>query len=418
MRVWLAVFVLLGCTPAATPRDVTETAPPPPALDDRLDEVLAALPAAEDDGLTRAVSIEGPREALVPLRRALARIVEDEAEGLHQARIAMLGSSHVGGDLVSGFLRQRLQRVLGDAGHGFVMAVPPYGDYWQSGVFVAEGEGWEVVEPSPKFLEVGAYGPIQIAFDAAEPAFAELGADGATRIDLFYLRQPGGGELTVEVDGARHVLDTSAATLEAGIEVIGVPDGAHHVRLEADGTRPVRIFGAAFEHERDGVLVDQLGLNATTAWHLLQNDALTQRTFWAARRADLFVLWLGTNEASEIWSIELQRERFTAAIERLRDAWPRAGCLVLGPLDRRQHDPEGRPFVPPALHPIARMQREVALELGCAYYDSLAWQHGEGAVERFLDAGLMRPDRVHLTDAGYRRYAADLTRALIEAVRP
>lgn len=418
MRASLALLALLGCTPAAAPRDVAETAPAPPALEDRLSEVLEALPPPIEDGLTRPVPIEGPPEAIAPLRRALARVVESHDAGPRQARVVMLGSSHVGGDLVSGFLRQRLQRVFGDAGHGFVMAVPPYGDYWQSGAFVGEGEGWEVVEPNGKHLEVGAYGPIQIAFDAVEPAFAELGASSATRVDLYYLRQPGGGELTVELDGARHVLDTRADEIEAGIEVIGVPDGAHHLRLEADGSRPVRVFGAVFEHERDGVLVDQLGLNATTAAHLLQNDAATQRTFWSARRADLFVLWLGTNEASEIWPIELQRERFAAAIERLREAWPRAGCLVLGPLDRRQHDPEGRPFVPPALHPIAAMQREVALELGCAFYDSLAWQLGEGAVERFLDAGLMRADRVHLTEPGYQRYAADLTRALVAAVRP
>jgi len=414
MRRPLVLLLLLGCA-GSDRADAPLDTPPRPQLVDRLDEVHEGLPVAPDDGLTARVPIEAP-EALAPLRRALLRLVAGEGTGLRQARIAMLGSSHVGGDMVSGLMRQHLQRVFGDAGHGFVIAVPPYGDYWQWGASVAEGEGWRTTAPHDKWREVGAYGPVQVAFDATESAFAELAASAA-RIELLYLRQPGGGPLAVQLDGARLTIPTDASEVEAGVEILAVRDGEHRLRLEADGAQPVRIFGAAFERERDGVLVDTLGLNATTAWHLTQNDPTTQRAFWASRRADLAVLWLGTNEASETWPIEVQRERFVGALERVRAAWPAAGCLVLGPLDRRQHDPEGHPFVPPALAPIAAMQRDEALARGCAYYDSLAWQRGEGAVERFLEAGLLRPDRVHLTHEGYRRYAADLLRALVEAMR-
>ena len=276
MRRPLVLLLLLGCA-GSDRADAPLDTPPRPQLVDRLDEVHEGLPVAPDDGLTARVPIEAP-EALAPLRRALLRLVAGEGTGLRQARIAMLGSSHVGGDLVSGLMRQHLQRVFGDAGHGFVIAVPPYGDYWQWGASVAEGEGWRTTAPHDKWREVGAYGPVQVAFDATESAFAELAASAA-RIELLYLRQPGGGPLAVQLDGARLTIPTDASEVEAGVEILAVRDGEHRLRLEADGAQPVRIFGAAFERERDGVLVDTLGLNATTAWHLTQNDPTTQRAF-------------------------------------------------------------------------------------------------------------------------------------------
>lgn len=244
----------------------------------------------------------------------------------------------------------------------------------------------------------------------------------------------------MSVDGVAHELETEGAVPSGAVEHIALLDGPHRVRLETDGSEAVRIFGAAFERDVRGVLVDQLGLNGTTAAHVVQNDETVQRTLLSSRRADLFVMWLGTNEASEDWPIEVQAERFRAAIARLGSSMPGAGCLVVGPLDRRQHDRDGHPFVPWALTPIAAMQHRIALEEGCAYYDALAWQSGEGPlvagpntaeerersigtvvegpVERFEAASppLMRPDRVHLTYEGYVRFSADFVRALLEVL--
>ncbi len=445
--------------PDVPPPALPPPPPPPPNLEQRFERIAAELGPPSDDGLTTAVAIEGSTANFSRLRRALDAIVREDMEDYTaehgplvregrveregpppQARIAMFGSSHIAGDLVSGALRERLQRQFGDAGHGFVTAVPPYGDYWQSGVHVEEGEGWSVVEASAKFLDGAIFGPNGMAFDALEPAWAELTAERASHVELFYLSQPGGGTLEVSVDGVAHELDTRGALPSGAVEHIALLDGPHRVRLETDGSEAVRIFGAAFERDVRGVLVDQLGLNGTTAAHVVQNDETVQRTLLSSRRADLFVMWLGTNEASEDWPIEVQAERFRAAIARLGSSMPGAGCLVVGPLDRRQHDRDGHPFVPWALTPIAAMQHRIALEEGCAYYDALAWQSGEGPlvagpntaeerersigtvvegpVERFEAASppLMRPDRVHLTYEGYVRFSADFVRALLEVL--
>jgi|GEM_PF-1810722 len=390
-----------------------------PTLTERLTNLRAELPRSED-GLTHTIAIEGSPANFLRLRGALEGIVATDVEGAvtgppRRARIVMLGASHVAGDLVSGYVRDRLQRHFGDAGHGFVSAVPPFDDYWQWGVEVEEGEGWAVVEASRKFEAMDAFGPNGMAFDAFEPAWAALRTTHASSLALYYLRQPAGGPLEVVIDDEAHPLATEGEQNEGAIEHFEVPDGAHEVRLETHERAPVRIYGMAFERDVAGVVVDQLGLNAATAGFLLQNDEVSQRAFLASRDPDLFVVWLGNNEATEGTAIDVQAERFIGVIVRLRAAMPGAGCLVIGPLDRRQHDPDGHPFVPDALGPIAAMQHDVALDQGCAFYDALAWQGGEGAVERFEAASplLIRDDRVHLTHEGYVRFGADLLFALI-----
>lgn len=456
LRTPFVALSILGTSLVSCAEPEPPPAPVPPpvvrtvlSVEARFDAIRAEL-STPADGLTTSVAIEGSTANFSRLRRALESVVRADLalpEGPPpQARIAMFGSSHVAGDLVSGFLRDRLQRQFGDAGHGYVTAVPPYEDYWQRGVHVEEGEGWGVVEASSKFLDTAAFGLNGMAFDALEPAWAELTAERASHVELFYASQPLGGELEISIDGVSHVLSTESAPTEApregrmegpvegpmegpmegAVEHIALVDDAHRVRIETDGTRPVRLFGVAFERDVPGVLVDQLGLNGTIAAHLVQSDEAVQRALLSSRRPDLFVMWLGTNEASEDWPLEVQATRFRAAIERLSSAMPGAGCLVIGPLDRRQHDPHGNPFVPWALGPIAAMQHDVALEQGCAFYDAMAWQEGEGPltegtdgpVERFEAATppLIRPDRVHLTFEGYVRFATDLTRALLEVL--
>lgn len=415
-----ASLPLLGGCDLVVVSAAPETEAPAPTLHQRLANLRGELPVARD-GLTRSIAIEGSPANFEPLRAALEGIVATDVEGEvagppRRARIVMLGASHVASDLVSGYVRDRLQRHFGDAGHGFVSAVPPFDDYWQWGVEVQEGEGWAVVEASHKFRALDAFGPNGMAFDAFEPAWAALRTERASSLALYFMRQPAGGPLDVVIDEEAHTIVTDAEVVEGAIEHFTVAEGPHDIRIETHERAPVRIYGMAFERGLPGVVVDQLGLNAATAAFLLQNDEASQRRFLASREPDLFVVWLGNNEATEGAPLPLQAERFADVIARLRAAIPDAGCLVIGPLDRRQHDPEGRPFVPEGLHPIASMHREVALGQGCAFYDALAWQGGEGAVERFEAASppLVRADRVHLTHDGYVRFGADFLAALID----
>lgn len=378
-------------------------------------ELRGTLGDAPSDGLTQPLAIEDPTgHALDSLHAALERAARREG----QARIVVYGGSHTASDLYTGAIRQRLQAAYGDAGHGFVAAVPPISRYWQDGARVADAEGWEVLEPSLKRPGVERYGLIGMAFEAREVARAEVSTDRtrASRIEVMYLRQPGGGELEVQVDDDVHRIDTLAPAPEAGVSVYAVPDGAHTVQLRTDGEGPVRVYGVVLEREGPGVIVDQLGVAGSKARHQLLWDEDVWRTLLRTRRPDFFVLSYGNNELDDHHLTPEQHEaHYARMLERLHEHFPAAGCLVLGPSDRRTTEGGNGPVEPPLLPFFREMTRRVALEHDCGFVDVLGWQGGPGAVERWLAAQppLERDDGIHFTEAAYRRLGMDLLRAML-----
>ena len=200
----LALVALVACD-----------APPAPSVPlVTLDAVLAKLERflgePPTDGITHEVALEDESgHALDRLGEALLRAARHEGV----ARLAFYGGSHTASDFYTGEIRARLQRRLGDAGHGFVLAAMPITDYWQWGARVADGEGWDVVEPSLKHSDVDRYGLAGMAFDATVPAWARVETDRSTasHLELLYLRQPGGGHVDVRIDDAPiETIDTAS----------------------------------------------------------------------------------------------------------------------------------------------------------------------------------------------------------------
>jgi hypothetical protein len=56
----------------------------------------------------------------------------------------------------------------------------------------------------------------------------------------------------------------------------------------------------------------------------------------------------------------------------------------------------------PHLDQVIEIQREVAQENGCAFWDWRAAMGGPGSVRQWVQAGLGQGDYTHLTGAGYR----------------
>ncbi|UJR79651.1 GDSL-type esterase/lipase family protein [Sandaracinus amylolyticus] len=378
---------------------------------------LDDLPRRPTDGLTGDLVLEDPSgHALDALHAALARA----ARGEHTARLSFYGGSHTASDLYTGVIRARLQQHFGDAGHGFVLAMPPIDRYWQQGVRIADAEGWTMLQPSSKRMGVEHYGLAGMAFEATEPAWAEVETEhgaSASRIEIMYLRQPGGGALEVEIDGEpARVLDTASETIAPAIERIEVPLGSHRVSLRTRSSAPVRVFGVVLERDRPGVIVDQLAIAGAKARHQLLWDEATWSALWSPRPPDFVALSYGNNELDDHHLTFAQHEQhFVDVIGRVRRHSPDASCLVIGPSDRQVRGVRGEWKSPGALPLFVAMQRRIAHAHGCAFVDVLAWQGGPGAVERWLasDPPLERDDRMHFTEQGYRRLGADLLRVLL-----
>ncbi|HEY8429138.1 MAG TPA: GDSL-type esterase/lipase family protein [Sandaracinaceae bacterium] len=415
-----AGLALLGALAVAASAALALRAPRGPR-----DPVLRALargPAVvRDDAIGRDVPIEDPSgRALAALHSALRRAERGE----HTARLAFYGGSHMAGDTFTGRVRERLQARFGDAGQGFVPLVPVVLDHWAWGVVIDPAEGFEVTQVGRKHADVARYGLIGVQFVAEErDAFAAVTSapwrNGrfASRITLFYDRRPGGGTFDVFLDGARRESIAAAAPEpEAATRTYRVSDGPHRLEVRARGDGPVALYGVAFERDRPGVVVDNLGLVGAKARHQLYWDADQWRAFFVSRRPDLVALAYGNNELDDTHLSLAQHEaHLRAVLRRLREAAPDASCLLIGPTDRPLRRADGAIVDRPLVEDMTAMHRRVAFDEGCAFFDTLAFMGGLGAGRRWLaaDPPLLRDDLMHLTHDAYLRWADVVTDGLL-----
>lgn len=368
------------------------------------------------------VAIEDPSgRALDRFHDALRRAAAHHG----QARVVVWGASHTAGDEYAGMLRRSLQERFGDAGPGFVLPVKPFLGWNNRAARVTSGGSWRVLrgDRGPVGERYGLAGVAVEslaggAWGSLDTGGAESGPRSVGSYEVFFLHQPGGGRFEVRIDGrAAAVVDTDAERTRSGYARFRVRDGAHRLSVRALDARPVRVFGVAMERERSGVIVDTLGIPGSRARaHLRWNDSL-YREHLRRRRPDLVVLAYGTNE-SEDDDVPLRRYEadLTRVVRRVRQSVPRASCLLIGPSDRPIRRADGT-FAPrPLTADVIEVQRRVAAAHGCGFFDMVALMGGPMSMLEWADADppLGRPDHVHLTWHGHRRFADALERALLE----
>jgi lysophospholipase L1-like esterase len=371
-------------------------------------------------GLGVDVPLEDPSgRALERLHAALRRVEAGEGK----ARLMFYGGSHTECDHYVGYIRDALQKRFGEGGRGFAYpAWPSRFHYWQWGVQVAEGEGWEKRRVGRKHPDPDHYGMAGLVFDSegreatAEVATSEWGVgQQADRLEVWYQVQPGGGTLEVRVDGEPLApIDTGGDAPEAGFATYRLKDGSHRIQLRAVPGAPVRVYGLILERDGPGVVVDNLGLSGAHArYHLKWLDPV-YTTHLERRAPDLVGFFYGGNESGDYTANidEFATGTEQAMVRVLRRA-PGASCVVLGPTDRPMQK-DGAWVHRPRTTSIARVQRELALRHGCAYFDTETFMGGRASMVQWVEAELARDDYVHLNARGYRRLGEVLLDGLLD----
>jgi len=244
----------------------------------------------------------------------------------------------------------------------------------------------------------------QVLAAGSPKVWSDTPATGSTgfRASAFQrLQQPGGGQLEFSVDG--NALDTIATDgeLSPGIYQYTSTGGVHEYAVRTLNDSPVRLFGWVAQN-RLGVTYETLGINGAQASLLLDWNESILDAEMADREPALIVVAYGTNEAlSARWTEADYRAAFTRVLQRLRAAAPLASILVIGPPDCEKRLRGKRvPF--PHLEGVIDIQRQSALDTGCAFWDWRSRMGGPGSVRQWVQAGLGQGDYTHLTSAGYR----------------
>jgi lysophospholipase L1-like esterase len=309
--------------------------------------------------------------------------------------ILQFGDSHTASDDWVNSMRIAAQAVLGDGGPGFVQAGHPYRGYRRFDAMGASTSGWktEGTMTTRQDPEQGLSG-ISISTDKAGETVS-LAASGES-LGVFYMQQPGGGQVELQVDDQIVATIATAGEPGPGSYRTTLKPGPHQLLLRTLDAAPVRLFGWTLDNPH-GVTFETLGINGAQAHIMLDWNEPVWAAEIAERNPALVILAYGTNEAnSRRWTEEQYRADLTAVIDRVRRAAPAASILIVGPPDC------GR--LRPLLHldEVIDVQRDIAKMQNVAFFDWRARMGGAGMMKRWVQAGLAQADNIHFDSAGYQ----------------
>lgn len=424
-----------AAAPASGPSSVGKASIGPPPV------VAAASASPEDPSrrLAAAMATDGTIHALEnPCRRedagrCLERALDPFYDALRRTalgvpgavtRVTHYGDSVIIEDLWTATVRRKLQQRFGDAGAGFLFVARPWEWYGHQDVATKFTDAWHVKRVTTGQSLDRLYGYGGVTFIAGGPgAKATFGTSDAgptggavSRFEVYFLAQPRGGSVEIAADGtALDTFSTAAEVVASGFRRVDVPDGPHEFTLRSLGGGPVRLFGVTLEREGPGVVYDGIGILGASARALLEPDEAHWRSQFEHRRPDLVVLTFGTNESDHDLSLAGYREQLARVVARIRAVAPFAGCLLAGPPDRG--DPNTRK-TRPVIPKIVRIQREVALAGGCAFWDTFTAMGGPDTMWRWYRTNPRQSfgDLTHLAPAGGEILGGLLYGALVQGL--
>lgn len=402
---------------AATPKAKKKTAkkkyriPKPPRVSAKA-RAQASEEVAAMIERTAGMPIENPA-AMVPFFEQLRRSASGEATGT--LSILHYGDSHTAADEWTGAVRTLLQGRFGDGGGGYSLAGRPFASYRRLDLKSGESRGWESDGMLTRGSD-GLYGLGGVSNSTQSPGQSVYLEAECSRLELFYLQQPGGGALQLYDNGEPAGVISTDGELGPGFFQYEVkPEsgpGPHRFELETLHQAPVRLFGWVTEKDR-GVTYETLGINGAQASIVFRWDEALLASHIGRRNPALIVLAYGTNEAArQDWTQESYAQMFSALLQRMRQAAPTASILVLGPPDR-DYRTRGRWVNLEKVDRIVAAQREAAMANRCAFWDMREKMGGKGAMREWVIAGLAQGDHVHFTASGYQRLGYTLYRDLM-----
>jgi lysophospholipase L1-like esterase len=419
-----ALLLLLESTKLARPFTLTEVVdfrprdlptlaplPPPPA-------VVKPNLASKRRPIIEPNLID-PHDALRPFYLALWR-TELGAPGAI-TRVLHYGDSPVTADSITADVRSLLQQHFGDSGHGFVLIAKPWAWYGHRGVEI-KGKGWRIAAATQTRAKDGFHGLGGVSFegDAGASSHLEL-AESHSSMEIHYLRQPGGGVLSVEASGQKlGDVITDGPDKVPAYQTFPLTAAERGINLSVQ-RGPVRLFGVSFERNSPGVIYNSLGLNGGQVQVVVRYFDQSQ---WAEelqhQHPDLVVINYGTNESGYADYIEhTYPGELRQVIQRVKDAVPSASVLVMSPMDRGERDSDSRIVTIPILPRLVEIQRQTAADMGCAFFNTFQAMGGEGTMARWYESQprLVSADFTHPLPAGAHKVGVLLDQALESGFR-
>lgn len=343
-------------------------------------------------------------DALAPFFAALHSLELPPVAGPAQVvTILHYGDSPTTADLITGDVRALLQQRFGDAGVGFLLVAKPWAWYQHRNTDLTD-HNWTISTAVGKGREeVYGIGGASFEGDPAAGTRITLKTPQST-LELAFLARPNSGSVAISTNESPvATIPTAADTPHPAWRSVPLPPAARTIDLKPEGA-PVRLFGETLRTGHRGILYDSLGLNGASTT-VLSNGF--NASAWAAalqhERPALVIVNYGTNESSYPAFVDKQYEPvLRATIIRIRAALPATSILIMSPMDRGQRSGVDQIQTFDTIPRIVAIQRRVAADTHCAFFDTFNAMGGDGTMSRWYSGHprLVAGDLIHPTPQG------------------
>jgi hypothetical protein len=307
-------------------------------------------------------------------------------------------------DFVSGQMRRWLQSRYGDAGHGYVALIRPWGNYRHMDVRHKSEKGFQSYNSSTNPILDQRVGIGGIAAEstyvgattwvATAEAPAPVGRQ-ISRADVFYLAGPRYGRFDIDVDGrVVRTVDPHADEVRLAVEHLELDDGPHELRfITRDNLRRTRLLGVVLERSGPAsFVIDSLGVGGlNTLSQARQNDDVNLAML-RERKYDLIIFGTGANDPFTITEVP---DALAKVVALQREALGHdVPILMLTPADRGKR----RSFA--GTMAVVKQRETFAEEHGTAFWNLFQAMGGPNAMMAWRKAGFAREDYIHYTWEG------------------
>lgn len=369
-------------------------------------ESMEVTPLVEDpsDSLSILVDYTTNRDGIVRLREWLG---DARTTPLH---IAFFSDSFTEGDILVADLRRMLQQKYGGRGVGYLPVTSPTARFRTSIKHRFSGQ-WE----AHTLLEKGGY--------ATSGQYDHLSGDGEVtlkmrsqvdRVALLY-QSKSSSVLTTTINDtivASHDLSATADGALALWEERGQSISSLKLSVQSDY---IDIHGIYLDGS-SGVSVDNMSRRGASGGELIRlSDALCSEMS-GVRNYRFIILSYGLNALSTeengddyYWYYRKMKK----SLEHIKALYPDAVVLLLSVSDRATIE-EGNVTTLKGVYKVRAIQKKLAQEEGCLYWDTYKVIQELGGVKSLVEKGWMAKDYTHLSGAGGRQLAKRLYHSLVE----
>lgn len=336
-------------------------------------------------------------ENLGNFRHDIAALKEGRKEPV---RILHIGDSHIQAEFVTNELRRLMQEKYGNAGRGLMVPLRLAGTNQSHDYKIDRSNG----QPAPDGIRQTRL--LKYPWDAVP---------GVTGISVI---SPKNEKYVLKPYSPGHQIVRATVITSDNTDTTSLPAPADSLTVAIPaGTA---FYGAIVENGNPGILYSAIGNNGAcfTDYCLIPDFGKKTAIF----SPDLIILSMGTNEGFSYMTDEEITESVYDLTETLRTHNPDADMLILLPMECQKNRNHGRKPLSEFYDINSRVARardliaEAAAERGIPVWDFYEIAGGEGASAKWLDAGLMNKDRIHLIRPGYELQARLLFDAIEKAL--